>query len=521
MKRGIKKRLLIIFLFVAIIMGIVIFMTSTRGIQQEEFSSANYSLKYDTTWKIRSSSENEIILQHNDTQSTIDISITELDSNLYGKSLKQITNNIKSKVEQEYPDYKCISESTTYLSENISEAYQLLFEDGKHQSLIQIGMHGYKIFVSNYTAENKYFDILLDSVQTINSNFKITDKTIEMMNTRQIETTGYTVKTDDVDYGNVEEKTYIGINYKVKYTIPVQFKSNLGGTSYYKDNNDGSSIGSRISISSENNNIFTVYDKEIKNIKDSVYKQDLKVQKITNGNLEGYGIKSTSNTGREYYVLLYALNNFNTLEITVEGEDITENMLDNIKILSYDRCGNYIDRTTIDGYYVGTLNKENYFYNASSSSMSKALLSVSYKVPEKYTEIVEPTYDLGAPESARAFIIGKLRNNEITESDWNTDLFYDYNVTINIAYGSVDTIAHEDNLKYQKDVIVGDITYKYYTSEYDSEGTIIKEAYYLTDIKDNENNKYSFRIYVSSLDDIPESVLQDFASVKIEVKALE
>ncbi|MBR2705247.1 MAG: hypothetical protein IKE91_07245 [Clostridia bacterium] len=514
MKKDLLKRITLVLAFIIIIVGIIVFLSSSKGIQQEEFSNSNYSVKYDTTWKISESLDNEIVFVHNDTQSTIDISIADLDSNLYGKTLKQIAQNVKNKIEKEYPDYKCISEHITYLNDDISEAYQLLFEDGKRQSLIQIGMYGYKVFISNYTAENQYFDILLDSVQTINANFKIKYESVDMMDSRKIEETGYEVKTDDVDYSQTETHSYIGSNYKVTFSVPVQFKGNVSGLSYTKESGDGSST--RISITSENENLFTVYDEVMKNSKSYNYTK-IEIQKIANGYLEGYGIKGTTNYGREVYTMLYALNDFNTLQLTVSGDDVTQNMIDNIKIVSFDRCGNYIDRTSVDGYLVGTLTQENYF----SMNDKQTYISVDYKVPEKYKEIVEQTYDLGAPERARAFVIGKLRNSEITESTWATDSFYDYNVTINIALGSAETIANNDNLTYKKDVTIGDVTYKYYTSEYDSEGTTIKEAYYIASINgDGDNAKYSFRIYVSSLDDIPESVLQDFASVKIEVQDL-
>lgn len=511
MNKGFNKKIILIIAFIAIIVGVIIFLTSSKGIQQEVYETKNYSVKYDTTWKIKNSSDTEIEFLHNGTQSTISISITDLDSNLYGKTLKQIAQNVKNKVEKEYPQYKCISEHITYLNDDISEAYQLLFEDGKRQSLIQVGMYGYKIFISNYTADNKYFDILLDSVQTINSNFKIKYESVDMMNSRKIEETGYTVKTDDADYGETQTHTYMGSYYKVKFAIPIQFTGREGSSSYSKKNND-SVIDTRISISTSNENLYTVYDEVIKNGKDYGYLKT-EVQKITNGYLEGYGIKNTSSSNIETYELLYALNDFNTLKITVYGDDITQNMMDNIKVVNFERCGSYIDPTITNGYHVGTLTCENYF--------DKTLLTVDYKVPEKYKEIVEPTYDVGAPEMGRAFIAGKLRNNEITESEWATDPFYDYNITINIAFGSSETIGNNKNLTYVKDVTVGDVTYKYYKSEYDSEGTTIKEAYYIADIKDRDNNRYSYRIYVSSLDEIPETVLQDFASVKIEAQELE
>lgn len=511
MNKGFNKKIILIIAFIAIIVGVIIFLTSSKGIQQEVFETKNYSVKYDTTWKIKYSTDNEIEFLHSDTQSKINISITDLDSNLYGKTLKQIAQNVKNKVEKEYPDYKCISEHITYLNDDISEAYQLLFEDGKHQSLIQIGMYGYKVFISNYTSENKYFDILLDSVQTINSNFKIKYESADMMDSRKLEETGYTVKSDDKDYSKTEAHTYTGAYYRVKFEIPEEFKGREGSTSYSKKN-DSSMVNTRISITSSNENLFTVYDEVMKNSKSYGY-QKTEIQKIKNGYLEGYGIKFTSNSNIETYELLYALNDFNTLTITVYGQDVTQNMIDNIKIVNFERCGSYIDNKTTNGYRVGTLSCENYF--------DKTFLTVDYKVPEKYKEIVEPTYDVGAPEMGRAFVYGKLRNKEITESQWATDPFYDYNITINIAFGSAETIGNNKNLTYIKDVKVGDITYKYYKSEYDSEGTIIKEAYYIADIKDKDNNRYSYRIYVSSLDDIPESVLQDFASVNIGVEELE
>lgn len=519
MKKVFDKRIILIILFVIALMFFIVFKATSRGIQQEVFSTINYSVKYDTTWKIKSSNDNEIVFIHNDTKSTIDISISELDKNLYGKSLKQIASNVKSKIEHEYPQYKCISESTTYLNENISEAYQLLFEDGKRQSLVQIGMHGYTVFVSNYTGENRSFDILLDSVQTINSNFKVKDKTVEMMNLREIETTGYTVKSDNVDYGQVEDHLYIGAYYKVRYTMPVQFKSRALASSYYRMD-ESKNMKEHVYISSSNENIFNVFDSTMKEVKELQYEK-IETEKIKNGELVGYAIKGTTKYNKEKYYLLYVLNNFNTLVITIEGENVTQGMLENIRIIEYSPCGNYIDRTTVDGYYVGTLTEDVTNIDNQTFKYNVTTISVDYKVPEKYEEIVEPTHDLGAPESARAFVIGKVRNSEITKSEWETDTFYDYNISMDIAYGNAESIANREGLKYKKDVKIGNITYKYYTSQYDSQGTTIKEAYYIADIGEKANNKYSYRIYVASLDDVPESVLQDFASVNIDVKVLE
>ncbi len=506
-----NRKYIVILIMVAIIVSVVTLVKNAKGIQQKELSSENYSLKYDSTWEIRSSSENEIILRHEDTQSTLDISIAEIESALYGKSLEQIAENVKNKIEQEYKNYKCIAKSTTVLSENIGETYQLLFEDGKHQSLIHIGMRGYKIFISNYTAENKYFDILLDSVKNINSSFKIKDKTVALMDTRDIETTGVNLKQDDVNYSKVKEYEYSGSYYKIKYTIPDQYKR-LQSSSIYRKSDASNSY---VKLYIENDSIFEIYDQQMRDAKEKGY-LNIEIDKITKNDLQGYYYKyNIENFSKEYCTFLLVIDNYNTIVINISDESITQNLIDNIKIESFERCGDYIDRTSVDGNFIGTLSQYDMY------SQKEQCINVKYKVPDKYTEIIEPTLDLGAPECARSFIYGKLRNNEITESEWNTDSFYDYNITINIALGSADTIANKEGLTYHEDVQVGDITFKYYTNQYDSEGTTIKEAYFMADLGTEQNNKYSYRIYVSSLDDIPKSVLQDFANVQIEVDGLE
>ena len=79
MNKGFNKKIILIIAFIAIIVGVIIFLTSSKGIQQEVFETKNYSVKYDTTWKIKYSTDNEIEFLHSDTQSKINISITDFE----------------------------------------------------------------------------------------------------------------------------------------------------------------------------------------------------------------------------------------------------------------------------------------------------------------------------------------------------------------------------------------------------------------------------------------------------------
>jgi len=53
------------------------------------------------------------------------------------------------------------------------EAYKILYENGDSQSLIVIFKNSNYLCVINYTANNEYFDILLDSFQFILEEFNL------------------------------------------------------------------------------------------------------------------------------------------------------------------------------------------------------------------------------------------------------------------------------------------------------------------------------------------------------------
>lgn len=433
MKNNRKSFFILTIAIIIILILIYVVLKKSSAITQNDFSTTNYSLKYDTTWKIEESTDNSIKLIHKDSKSQINISIKEIDTDLYGKSLEDIANTVQSNIEQENSNYKCISKNTQYINDNLGEVYELLFENGQSQSMVVVGTHGYKIAISNFSAENKYFDILLDSVQNINSNFNILDKQIELTDLEDIETTGLTVKTSEEDYSEVSEYELYGSNYYVKYTIPNKIKITktalsqfVTGIEHFKEQEESGDTSITVTVNGDN--IFQEL-KDIKNdaniSKNSITKTE--IEKLSDNNLNGYCYKYdyyNQYSSKEKYYIVYALGNYNNLSIEISGENITQNLIDNIKIIDYHECSydSYIDRTSNNGYLEGNL--ETYEMEGLTDYST---MRIAYSVPDKYTEI----WNRESIKS-RSFIYGSLRNDDITKCELDTFNFYDYNIDIEL-----------------------------------------------------------------------------------------
>lgn len=509
-----KSRNKFISMIVVIIVILIVIFSKAFGsdIKQKNVITDIYSIKYDSTWKVDSYNDNELKLTHKDSKSKISFVIKDLTTNMYGKTVSQIANNVKENLLESYSNYNCIYEGTDYWNDNIGESYKYLLESGQEQAQIVVGIHGYKIVIMCYSAENKYFDILLDSANTIAENFNIKDKTAEISEADQIELTGLNFKTDDKDYSDTNTYEEYFSRYYIKYTIPKQYIARSFYSMLYSncDNSDKSTIG----ILRDSDNILSVVKEKREELNDDDANENIEIDKLSVNGYEGYYIKaSRKNSEFEYVYAYYSLDNFNTIEISITGKNITKNLIDNIKIVDYQLCGSYINRETKDGYLNGNLKEislgkfdpDNYIYS---------YVNLDYKVPEKYTEVPIIYLDQSYKQS-RQFSLGKKRNKEIEVSDYDTYDFYDYNITLSLSsVGEVSRLNENDILKSQ--VTYNGITYNYYVGEEDSEGYTIKTAKLITEYTNKNGEIFTYEIYVTSLDDIPVSLLQDFTSVQIE-----
>lgn len=141
--------------------------TSTKS-----YKNDIYELKYDTTWKIKTKTDTSLKLIH-DSKSEIEIYLIELDEKTVNENIEDIAKELELNIKSNYKDYKTINNTSFKITKKSYDGYQMLFENGKSQQLVALGKSSKYIFVINYTSSNYYFDMLLDSVNTIIYNFSI------------------------------------------------------------------------------------------------------------------------------------------------------------------------------------------------------------------------------------------------------------------------------------------------------------------------------------------------------------
>lgn len=164
-KNKLLKTITLIFVIaiIAILAWILLFKNNSYI---REFENDYMTLKYDTIWKINKKTLNSVSFTHN-TNSFIDIKTTKLSSNFINSDTQTIADEVRFDIEKQNSKYKLLKDEKKKISENNYDAYKLLYENGESQTLVVIIKNNNYLYVINYTSNNEYFDILLDSVQFI------------------------------------------------------------------------------------------------------------------------------------------------------------------------------------------------------------------------------------------------------------------------------------------------------------------------------------------------------------------
>jgi len=170
-----KNRLLksITFIFgiaIIVIMCWVLLIKNRSYIKTYENDYFNFN--YDTTWDIKKQDNNSISFTHQ-TNSFVDIKVSNLSSNFINSDIQSISEEVRYDIEKQNSNYKLLKEEKKEISNKKYEAYKILYENGDSQSLIVIFKNSNYLCVINYTANNEYFDILLDSFQFILEEFNL------------------------------------------------------------------------------------------------------------------------------------------------------------------------------------------------------------------------------------------------------------------------------------------------------------------------------------------------------------
>ena len=100
----------------------------------------------------------------------------ELEKQYIVDKIDNFIDNIKIQLQDENASYSLIYEGKATVTEKEYDVYQLLYENDNNETLITVIKRNDKLFIIQYTAENKYFDMLLDNVKNMLWSFEILDQ---------------------------------------------------------------------------------------------------------------------------------------------------------------------------------------------------------------------------------------------------------------------------------------------------------------------------------------------------------
>ncbi len=165
------KRNKIIILILCIILLVITFGVGySIQVFTKNYENDNFIVEYDTTWKVLNS-DNELKLEHKKSNAVLSIQCKVLDYNYIDTKLKDIINDIIYGIEQQNTEYKLINVEDS--PSDIYESYSYLYEKDNEQVLVNVYKKDTKLIIVYYEADTKYYDIVLDSVDTILDSLEI------------------------------------------------------------------------------------------------------------------------------------------------------------------------------------------------------------------------------------------------------------------------------------------------------------------------------------------------------------
>lgn len=377
-----------------------------------DVNEKNYNLKYDNSWKVKEKNDNYINLSHKSSKSTLKIEIISLDKEYKYTDIDDLIDEIIYNIGEQNKTYKLISKKKDVFTKYEFKGYKLLYETDTNQVMIMTFKKSDKLIMASFEAENKYFDMLLDSVQNIIYNFNTVDETFELKNSikTDISEINYS-ESEDLDKILTDTKEYeiASNNYKVIYEIPSLFElSSFNTTTNYFNLRKYDKAQMTISVNIYNKNVYEYLDKdnfsnvyknyksyrEDKDISDFeehiseldskysdsyIYKNSYKTPAIKyNDKFEAVSYKRND----ENVELIYSLNRNHILIITIDskGGPITKKLLDSINIKSSSNYSSYTKNKVDNGYRIAELKK---YIGYEKNKVNNIII----KLPESYKEI--------------------------------------------------------------------------------------------------------------------------------------
>ena len=433
----IKKYILVIIVaFIILVIGSFLIVNLVyKKINIKIYDTEYIKFNYDSSWNILSNSDLYVKLE-NKNKGIINIELLQLDDNYKYEKLDQILDNLLFDINEQNKNYNLIFKKDITLTNKLLDGYEVLYETNDSEVMLSIAKNENYLIMFVFEADNKYFDMLLDSVQNIIYNFEIKENKYKLNNKLELSTENILfLKNNNLDNKIKDSNEYeiASNNYLVSYLVPNIFKvtsidSRKGSFSFQDDN-----ATINVTTTIYNKNIYDYLDKTESNSsiyeefnfykenkdKYSNFEEQLSKYKISNYDSYLYKVFYTdkmNNKKYENYSLIVPINKNHIFLLRVIGENssISEKLINSFKINKVVNYSSYINREVKDGYFNINLERLN----------NKKTDSISIRLPEKYQEI-----DEGADMYSYRYIgLNKDTNN-------NT---YQYNINYNLTSPSQD-----------------------------------------------------------------------------------
>ena len=389
-----KVLLSILFIIMVVIIGIII-LRNIYKTKIYEIDKANYSLRYDSTWKTVKEEEMEANLIHKKSKSQLNIKINEIQDEYQYKTLEELSDNLLYNIQEQNKSYKLIHRETSKITQNNVDGVKMLFETDNSQVIVYFYRQGSKMVVFTYEALFDYFDILLDSVNSIIYSFSINNQSFDVI-------TNINLNTNSINYTEQKDVSSLltdtiseeiaSSNYIVNYSIPSNFKLIEYNTKYGNYKFDGFPIEKNLDLKTNilKCNLYEYLDRE----------NDVSIYKSYNLNSYNRSKEEIDKFGEEPLSYIYKnsyLNNNEMIEniaiifelnkdhifivkISSKGIGIPEDVVKMIKINDIKNIASNIKIEKEDGFLIDKLKK---FVDYTNNQTEE----ITLKVPERYQEI--------------------------------------------------------------------------------------------------------------------------------------
>lgn len=381
MKKDFKQyKVLMISVVIVVFLGLVCFMIINmlfkNGFIVKDVNKKNYSFQYNKSWNVVKLGDNDVILKHNNDGKII-IQLSDIINKYDYLTIDEIIDETLYSIEKQNLNYKLLYKDNVTLTKDKYRGYKLLFENKNNQLMVVLFKKGNKLIMVSYEANNNYFDILLDSVNSIIYSLDIKNEEFSLKNSLKVKTSKIKfLSNDKFDKIFNKQKSYeiAKNNYLVKYRIPSNFIQGEINSSYgyFNLEYDNGSIDIMVDVLNENiyeyidenskNGLYKNYDSYKDNKKYSNFKQNLEyIDRKNNSYIykNSYNYKKDSTEYYENVELMYTLENNHMLRVSIKSKclPITKKMIDMIKIDSFKNYSSYIKIEKNNNFLIGRLKR--------------------------------------------------------------------------------------------------------------------------------------------------------------------